>query len=62
MAIRVVTIEDGCTGCGLCEDICPEVFSVDDISVVNEGVDLNEYEDEIREAADECPVEVITVE
>ena len=45
MAIRVVIIDDGCTGCGLCEDICPEVFSVDDISVVNEGVDLNEYEE-----------------
>jgi len=61
MAITSVVIEEGCTACGLCEDICPEVFSVDDVSVVNDDADLNEYEDEIRQAAEECPVEVITI-
>ena len=62
MAITKVTIEDECTACGLCEDVCPEVFSVDDVSVVNANVDLNEYEEQIKQAAEECPVEVIVVE
>ena len=34
---------DDCTGCGLCEDACPEVFKiVDEKSTVNnEAVDKN---------------------
>ncbi|MBE0478404.1 4Fe-4S binding protein, partial [Candidatus Aerophobetes bacterium] len=31
MAIKEVWIdEDACTGCGLCEDTCPEVFEMED--------------------------------
>ncbi|MFW6365856.1 MAG: ferredoxin [Spirochaetota bacterium] len=59
MAISKVWIEDGCTSCGLCENICPDVFEVPDTAVVREGVDFSEYEDEIKEAAGDCPVEVI---
>ncbi len=62
MAITKVWIEDGCTSCGLCEEICPEVFEQQDIAVVKEGVDYSEYEDEIKEAAEDCPVEVIKYE
>ena len=63
MAITKVWIEDGCTVCNLCEDTCPEVFEVDDETcTVKEGVDFNEHEDEIQQAAEECPVEVIKYE
>ena len=63
MAISKVWVEDGCTLCGLCEDTCPEVFELgDETSEVKEGVDLNEYEDQIKQAAEECPVEVIQYE
>ena len=61
MSISKVIIEDGCTACGLCEDVCPDVFSVDDVSVINEGADLAANEEDIRQAAEECPVEVITI-
>jgi ferredoxin len=61
MAIASVTIEDGCTACGLCEQICPDVFEVGDTAKVKAGVDLNQFEDQIREAADSCPVTVIKV-
>lgn len=61
MAIKSITIEDGCTSCGLCEQICPEVFEMPDLAKVKSGVDFNQYEDKIREAADSCPVEVIKV-
>lgn len=63
MAISKVWIEEGCTACGLCEDTCPEVFELgDEITTLKEGVDFNEYEELIQQAADECPVEVIQYE
>ena len=59
MAINKVWIEEGCTACGLCEDICPEFFKVEDIATVIEGVNYADYEEKIKEAAESCPVEVI---
>jgi ferredoxin len=59
MAIAKVWIEDGCTSCGVCEGICPEVFLVEDLCTIIEGVNCAEYDANIREAADSCPVEVI---
>ncbi len=59
MTIKKVWIEEGCTACGLCEDICPEVFKVEDIAIGLEGVNFADYEEKIKEAADSCPVEVI---
>lgn len=62
MAIKRVWIEEGCTACGLCEEICPEVFVVEDEAIVKEGVDFSPFEDAIEEAAESCPVEVIKYE
>ena len=59
MAIAKVWIEDGCTACGLCEETAPDVFEVDDDCVVKDGADLNANETSIKQAAEECPVEVI---
>ena len=59
MNIEKVWIVEGCTACGLCEEICPEVFEVDDEAHVKEGVNFNTYTAEIKEAAESCPVEVI---
>jgi ferredoxin len=61
MSISEVVIEDGCISCELCEQVCPEVFEVSEVAVVKPGVDLNAYEDKIREAAESCPVTVISV-
>jgi len=63
VAISKVTIEDGCTACALCEQICPEVFEMSgDVAKVKDGVNFSEYEDKIKEAADSCPVTVIKVQ
>jgi len=63
MGIKKVWIDEGCTVCNLCEDTAPEVFEVtDDSCEVKEDVNFNDHEDEIREAAEGCPVEIIMVE
>ena len=62
MAITKVWVEEGCTSCGLCEGTAPEVFEIDDVSEVIEGATFSEFEDEIKEAAEDCPVEVIKFE
>ena len=63
MAIKRVWIEEGCINCGVAEDICPEVFKVVDITnTVLEGVDLSLYEDKIKIASEQCPIEIIKYE
>jgi len=63
MAIVRVWIEEGCTECGLCEEICPEVFRMgDEVAEVIEGADLVANEESIKQAVDECPVEIIAFE
>ncbi len=62
MAIKKVWIEEGCTVCGLCEELAPEVFVVEDESQLIEGADFNASEDDIVEAAESCPVEIIKYE
>ena len=57
MAIKRVWIEEDCIAC-----ICPEVFTVTDRSRVNEGVNFDDFEAGIKEAAESCPVEVIKYE
>ena len=52
MAVKKVWIEEGCIACGMCESICPEVFKVDDVSNVKEGVNYSEYTKQIKEAAE----------
>ena len=61
MTITNITIDDGCTVCGLCEQICPDVFEMGEIAKVLRGVDYDQYEDQIKEAVDSCPVSVIKV-
>jgi ferredoxin len=65
MAISRVWIEDGCTMCGLCSDTCPEVFELDedaDTAKVVAGADLEENGEAIKEAAEDCPEDVIKYE
>ncbi|UCD56714.1 MAG: ferredoxin [Candidatus Hydrogenedentota bacterium] len=62
MAIERVWINEECTGCGLCETACPDVFQLDDLASVKEDADLNANEELIKQAAEECPVEAIQIE
>ena len=55
---------DLCTGCGLCVDICPEVFELDgDVAVAkNPDYETLGVADKAQEAADSCPVEAISLD
>ncbi|MFP4489629.1 MAG: ferredoxin [Bacteroidales bacterium] len=59
MAIKIVWIEEECTSCGLCEDIYPEVFKMEDLAEVKNDADFEANEDNIIEAAESCLLEVI---
>lgn len=64
--IKKVWIEEGCISCKLCEDIAPQVFQVGDdqdcIIKPDAGVHFSPLDEDIEQAADDCPVEVIKVE
>jgi ferredoxin len=62
MSISKVWITEDCTGCGLCETTCPDVFKLDDQASVKSGADFDANEELIRQAAEECPVEAIEIE
>ena len=57
---KVTVDASTCVGCGLCEQVCPEVFKVegDGIAhiVAQPGASGN-----VQEAADQCPVNAIKV-
>jgi ferredoxin len=61
--MKVSIDADLCTGCGLCTDSVPDVFTLgDDVAeVTNPEVPAN-LEDAVKEAAEDCPVEAIQVE
>lgn len=61
--MKVRVDENLCTGCGLCADICPEVFEMgDEVSIVKVDNIPSELEEKVREAAESCPVEAIIIE
>jgi ferredoxin len=62
--MKVNVDPDACMGCGVCETIVPEVFSIGD-----EGYAVTllvpapeQYRDLIQQAVDECPEEAISAE
>ena len=76
--MKVWIDQDLCTGDGLCEEICPAVFTLQDdgLAYVKEGTDVfngpggaqqmalvpEDLEDAVVESSEECPGECIFVE
>lgn len=56
-----ITIDDSlCTGCGLCAANCPDVFEMGDDSLAHVLKDACASCD-LKEMADQCPVNAISV-
>lgn len=62
--MKAIIDSEGCILCGLCPDICPEVFQMADEGPAEVIVDEipKEAEDAANEAAEGCPVQVIHIE
>nr|WP_249030988.1 ferredoxin [Thermosipho africanus] len=60
-SVKVRVDEATCIGCGVCENLCPDVFKIGDdmkAKVLQAETDL----DCAKDAADSCPTSAITVE
>ena len=61
--MKAIVDQDSCTGCGLCVDVCPEVFTMgDDTAQVSCDPVPADMEDKCKEAAADCPIEAIQIE
>jgi ferredoxin len=61
--VKATVDQDLCTGCGLCESTCPEVFELqDDVAVVKVDPVPKDAEESCKQAAEDCPVEAISCE
>ena len=61
--MKVSIDKDLCTACGLCSDSVPDVFELgDDVAEVKTAEVPENLEDDVQEAADDCPVEAIIIE
>jgi len=62
--MKVSLDKELCLGCGLCVEVCPEVFEMDDDNKAQAKVDPvpPEAEGSCREAADQCPELAIKIE
>lgn len=58
MAVKVD--HDLCTGCGLCSQVCPEVFEVGDDGYAHVVKGANTSLPCVDEAVDQCPVGAIS--
>ena len=63
VTMKVKIDRDGCIGCGLCAATCPEVFRMADDGLAEVAAAPSpDVEDGAKEAADNCPVQVIETE
>lgn len=61
--MKAIVDQELCVGCGICTDICPEVFELNDNGKAESIVDPvpADAEDSCKDAADQCPETAIKI-
>ncbi|HEY3654199.1 MAG TPA: ferredoxin [Steroidobacteraceae bacterium] len=61
--LRVIADRSACCGYGVCAELCPEIYKVDDIGIVTLLTDIvpEGLEVRAREAAAACPQSALRV-
>ncbi|HNV05436.1 MAG TPA: ferredoxin [Petrotogaceae bacterium] len=59
--MKVFVDKDACIGCGVCENLCPDVFKVGDDGKA-EAIAPQTDAPCAKDAADSCPVQAISIE
>ena len=55
-------VNSNCIGCGLCVNLCSPVFTMLAEGVAGARDEISpEYEDQVQEAAESCPVDAIEI-
>ncbi|MFP4473692.1 MAG: ferredoxin [Candidatus Omnitrophota bacterium] len=61
--MKAIVDKETCTGCELCTQTCPEVYEMQgDVAVVTADPVPEDAELVAKQAAEDCPVEAITIE
>lgn len=61
--MKAIVDQDLCIGCGLCADICPDVFQMNDDNLAEVHGDVTpDNQEAAEEARDSCPVDAISFE
>lgn len=61
--MKAMIDRDGCIGCGLCAQLCPEVFRMADDGLAEVYAEpTEEVLPQVTSAVDDCPVAVISLE
>jgi ferredoxin len=60
--MKAIVDPDICIGCGLCVEICPDVFEMPDtLAIVKVDPVPATDEEDCRDAAEQCPVDAISI-